>query len=143
MTIFLWLDKDKKLACSTAKIMQVKKLDNLDSESQECLYDSDIDFEMPTNVINVSTNSNALRTLPNYSENRHMALSYLILNDGHPYNKEIPSYSDLHYEWNYHIKLTMEFKTGKRFELPIDNYDNGWNCVINDLLNIGFGKVIS
>jgi hypothetical protein len=37
MTVFLLLDKNKNIVCSTAKIMQVKKQDNLNSESQKCL----------------------------------------------------------------------------------------------------------
>jgi len=143
MTIFLLLDRNKNLVCSTAKIMQAKKFDNLDSESQKCLYESDLEFEMPNNVVNVSTNNSSLRELPDYSENRNMALSYLILNDGHPYNKEIPSVSNLHYGWNHHLELMMELKTGKKFTHPIDSDDIGGNCIINDLLNLGVGKVQS
>jgi len=143
MTIFLLLDKNKNIVCSTAKIMQAKKQDNLDSASQKCLYESDLEFEMPNNVVNVSTSRSALRKLPDYSEHRNMALSYLILNDGHPYNREIPSASNLHYGWNHHLELMMELKTGKKFTNPIDNNDIGWNCIINDLLNIGTGRVTS
>lgn len=143
MIVFLLLDKNKNVVCSTAKIMQAKKQDNLDSESQKCLYESDLDFNMPNNVVKVSSNDFALRKLPNYSERRNMGLSYLILNGGNPYNKEIPSASNLHYGWNYHLELMMELKTGKKFVNPIDKEDIGWNCIISDLLNIGTGKVKS
>mgnify|MGYP003605960240 CR=1 FL=1 len=143
MTIFLLLDRDKNVIASTAKIMQAKKIDVLDSESQKCLYESDLEFEMPANLIEHSTCSNPIRTLPDYHEDRDKALSYLILNSGSPQNKEIPSSSNLSYHWSYHMQLTMEFKTGLTFLKPLDATENGWNCIINDLINIGTGKIPS
>ena len=143
MTIFLLLDRDKSIAFSSAKIMQAKTKDVLDSKSQKCLYESDKDFEMPQNILDKSTCNNKLRKMPDYSENRNSGLSYLILNNGYPFNKEIPSASNLHYSWGHHLQLTMELKTGKEFTIPTDEKDNGWNCIINDLLNIGSGSVKS
>ena len=143
MTIFLLLDRDKNISFSSAKIMQAKKYDILNSESQKCLYESDRDFEMPKNVLSKSTCVDKLRILPDYSENRNLGLSYLILNSGHPFNKEIPYNSNLHYSWGHHLQLTMELKTGKKFEIPSDSNDNGWNCIINDLLNVGSGAIKS
>jgi hypothetical protein len=141
MTIFVLLDKNKKIVHSTAKIMQAKKKDILDSESQKCLYESDLDFEMPQNIVNESTNPDKLRTLPNFNSNRNNALSYLILNNGFPLNKEIPSSSNLTYSWSHHLNLMMEFKTGLSFVTPTKKVDNGWNCIINDLINIGAEKI--
>ena len=37
----------------------------------------------------------------------------------------------------------MEFKTGMSFSKPLDSNDNGWNCIVNDLINIGTGKIPS
>lgn len=141
MTIFILLDKNKKIVHSTAKIMQAKKKDVLDSESQKCLYESDLDFEMPQNIVIESTNPDKLRILPNFNSNRNNALSYLILNNGFPLNKEIPSSSNLSYSWSLHLNLMMEFKTGLSFVPPINEVENGWNCIINDLINIGAGKI--
>lgn len=143
MTIFLLLDKNKNVIASTAKIMQAKKKDILDSASQKCLYESDLEFQMPANLIRHSTCVNSTRVLPDYHENRDRALSYLILNSGLPANKEIPSASELSYSWGRHLQLTMEFKTGMSFSKPSDSIENGWNCIVNDLINIGTGKVPS
>lgn len=143
MTIFVLLDRNKKIVYSTAKIMQAKRKNILDSESQKCLYESDLEFEMPQNIVNQSTNSNIIRTLPNYNNKRSDGLSYLILNDGSPKNKEIPSASNLIYDWSFHLELMMEFKTGLPFVPPNNPQENDWNCIINDLLNVGTGKVKS
>ncbi|PWH81909.1 hypothetical protein [Brumimicrobium oceani] len=143
MTIFVLLDKNKKIVHSTAKITQAKKKDILDSESQKCLYESDLDFEMPQNIVNESTNPDKLRILPNFNSNRNNALSYLILNNGFPLNKEIPNSSNLSYSWSHHLNLMMEFKTGLSFVAPTNKADNGWNCIINDLINIGAVKIKS
>jgi hypothetical protein len=143
MMVFVLLDKNKNIVHSTAKIMQAKKKDILDSESQKCLYESDLEFEMPQNVVDKSTNLNKIRILPNFNNRRNDGLSYLILNDGLPQNKEIPSASNLSYSWSHHLDLMMEFKTGLPFVKPNDSIDNGWNCIINDLLNVGSGKVKS
>ena len=143
MTIFILLDRNKSVIHSTAKIMQAKKKDFLDSESQKCLYESDLEFEMPKNIVAKSTNNSSLRKLPNYHESRNMGLSYLILNDKDPYNKEIPRMSNLNYSWGAFIQLMMEFKTGLAFKLPQNSNEIGWDCIINDLLNIGTRKVYS
>lgn len=37
----------------------------------------------------------------------------------------------------------MEFKTALAFNTPVNNMDNGWNCIVNDLLNIGAGIIKS
>ncbi|PZU87838.1 MAG: hypothetical protein DI529_06630 [Chryseobacterium sp.] len=141
MTIFVLLDKNKKIVYSSAKIMQAKKTHNIDSQSQKCLYENDIEFEMPKNIIEYSSNDNNLRFFPDFDDNREKALSYLILNNGIPLVKQIPSSSNLSYRWGYHLQLTLEMKSGLSFTTPIDKNDSGWNCIINDLINVGTGKV--
>lgn len=139
MTIFVLLDRNKNIVHSTAKIMQAKKKDVLDSESQKCLYESDLDFIVPKNMIKYSSCSDSLRLLPTYNDDRDKALSYLILNSGNVINKEIPNSSNLSYDWSYHLQLMMEFKTGKKFSIPTEALQNDWDCIIHDLINIGTG----
>jgi hypothetical protein len=143
MTVFIFLDKNKKVVCSTAKIMQAKKNDKLNSLSQKCLYESDLEFEMPKNILLSSTNSFAKRTLPNYYEYRNHALSYLILRKGSQTIREIPSACNLIHNWECDINMMMEFKTGLKFSLPKIKNDYGWDCIVHDLLNVGTGKVPS
>src|SRR5690606_22848559 len=119
---------------STAKMMQAKKIDFIDSESIKCLYESDLDFQVPANLIKHSTCVNLIRLLPDYHEGIDKALSYLILNSGSSKNKEIPSSSNLSYDWSYQMQLTMEFKTGLHFSKPSYANENGWNCIVNDLM---------
>lgn len=143
MIVFVLLDKNKKKVCSTAKILQAKKGIILNSKSQKCLYESDLEFDMPKNLIASSTSTSTLRTLPNYLNHRNKALSYLILNNGMPLNREIPFQSNLSYGWSHHLQLMLELKTGLEFNIPTGNFDIGWNCIVNDLLNVGIGKVPS
>lgn len=143
MTVFILLDKDKKTVCSTANIMQAKKTDNLNSDSQRCLYESDLTFEMPNTVTKFSSCLTPSRTLPDYDHLRDRALSYLILNNGRPLAKDIPSSSNLNYGWDYFIQLFLELKMGLEFTTARNKHDNGWNCIVNDLLNVGSGKAPS
>lgn len=143
MTVYILLDKDKKTVFSTANIMQAKKTDVLNSESQRCLYESDITFEMPNAVARFSSSLSSLRMLPDYDHLRDRALSYLILNNGHPVAKDIPSASNLNYGWDCFIQLFLELKMGLKFTTPRNKLDNGWNCIVNDLLNVGSGKAPS
>lgn len=143
MIVFVLLDKNKSIVHSTAKIMQAKKHDKLDSESQRCLYESDLDFEMPKNVVSHSTNKNKLRILPNFNANRHNALSYLIIRPRSIKTVAIPYHSNIHNQWGSELKNIMELKTGLSFNPPKDNSSNNWDCIINDLLNIGSGVVKS
>ena len=143
MTVFVLLDKDKNTVFSTANIMQAKKADVLDSESQRCLYESDLTFEMPYTITRFSSCSTPLRKLPDYDHLRDRALSFLILNNGHPLAKHIPSTSNLNYGWDYFIQLFLELKMGLKFNTPKNKLDNGWNCIVNDLLNVGSGKAPS
>lgn len=143
MIVFLLLDNNKNVVHSTAKLMQAKKHDRLDSESQKCLYESDLDFEMPNNVVLKSTNTNKRRILPHFSALRHNALSYLIIRDRSVKTVQIPYSSSVQSMWGKELKDIMEFKTGLEFTIPIDKEDNGWNCIVNDLLNIGSGIIKS
>lgn len=143
MIVFVLLDKNKKLVFNTSKILQAKKKAKIDSESQKCLYESDLELEMPNNILASSTNKSPLRTLPSYLNHRNMALSYLILNDKAPINREIPFKSNLCYSWSHLLQLMLELKTGLVFNTPTNDFENGWDCIVSDLINVGIDKVVS
>lgn len=143
MIIFLLLDQTKKIVYSSAKLMQAKKNDVLDSFSQQCLYDSDLDFNAPANLISHSTCVTPLRFLPDYHQDRNKALAYLILQNSLPYVKMIPSSTGIQCSWSTDLQMLLELKTGLSFSPPKNSTDNSWNCIVNDLMNIGTGIVPS
>lgn len=141
LVIFCLLDKNKIPLYKSAIISQAKKERILTSQSQQCLYDSDITFLMPARIYSTSIINTPERDLPHYSQERTKALSYLIL-DKYPTLRQVPWNSNLEYSWGYFLNRILAGDLGLSFETA--NASNpGWNCILHDLLNIGKGIIPS
>jgi hypothetical protein len=144
LLIFCFVDKDKTVMLSRAHLIQAKKTSVLTSESQKCLYDSDLDFLMPQNIVDKSINPNRLRTLPSYKDDRIGFLSYLIINSSPkpPSLRQIPWSSDMEYGYESFLLRFILGEIGAQFTVPALTANN-WDCIIDDLINVGTGKVPS
>ena len=135
--VFCLMDVNKKPIYKSSVIIQAKLDDNLNSISQRCLYDSDIKFHMPSNVLAISINKNSLRVLPSYLEQRVNALKYLILRTSpYPQLRTVPSTSGTYYDWGLLIGDMLTGFDGKPFDTP-SVADCDWNMIMHDLFNIG------
>ncbi|MGO4708930.1 hypothetical protein AB4Y90_07360 [Chryseobacterium sp. 2TAF14] len=141
LVVFCLLDKNKIPLFRSAVISQAKKESIIDSQSQKCLYDSDINFLMPKRVYEKSINPTPERFFPDYAQGRSKALHYLIL-DQHPTLKQVPWDSNLQYSWDHFINRILLGDLGLPFENATIS-DAGWNCIIHDLLNVGQGIIPS
>lgn len=141
MVVFCLLDKNKAPIFKSSVISQAKKDRILTSQSQQCLYDSDISFSMPARVYSNSIINSPQRILPDYAQGRSKALHYLIL-DTHPTLRQVPWNSNLEYSWAHFLNRIIIGDLG----LPFDSATSAtpdWNCIIHDLLNIGNGVIPS
>lgn len=141
MVVFCLLDRNKTPMFKSAVISQAKKENHLDSQSQKCLYDSDINFLMPKRVYEKSINPTAERFFPDYGQGRSKALHYLIL-EQYPILRQVPWNSNLHYGFEHFIHRILVGDLGLPFENATRS-EAGWNCIIHDLLNIGNGGIPS
>lgn len=141
LVVFCLLDKNKTPLFRSAVISQAKKERKLTSQSQKCLYDSDITFLMPARIYNNSIINTPERNLPDYSQGRTKALHYLIL-DKFPNLRQVPWNSDLEYSWAHFFNRILVGDLGLPFE-NATNTNPDWNCIIHDLLNIGQGIIPS
>jgi hypothetical protein len=144
LLIFCFVDKNKTVQLSRAHLVQAKKNYDLNSASQKCLYESDLDFLMPQNVVNQSTNPTRQRILPTFATDRIHSLSYLILNStfSYPSLRQIPWSSNMEYGYENFLHRFIIGDIGKTFVPPAPSTNN-WDCIIDDLINVGTGKVPS
>lgn len=144
LIIFCFVDKNKRVKVARGHIMQAKKKYELKSKSQKCFYDSDIEFLMPQTISSKSINTKQERVWPTFAENRVHALSYLILNEEAKYTsiRQIPWESEMEYGYENFLYRLIIGDIGKAF-FPPSNVSNDWNCIIDDLVNVGTGKVSS
>lgn len=142
LVVFCLVDKNKTPLFRSAVISQAKKDRILTSQSQQCLYDSDITFSMPARVYNNSIINTPERNLPDYSQGRTKALHYLIL-DRFPNLRQVPWNSNLEYSWTHFLNRILVGDLGLPFENPPTPPNADWNCIIYDLLNIGQGIIPS
>jgi hypothetical protein len=138
MYALVFVDNNKNIIHTAAHISQAKKGFDMSSRSQQCLYDKDLEFEMPKNVVAQSSNSNSLRYLPDYTEHRNQALSYLYIGKRVQVGMVPYTCNTKHYYGNFIYRM-MTGSMGKPF-IPPPSGDNGWNCIIDDLINVGTGK---
>lgn len=141
MLVLVFIDKNKNIVHTAAHLVQAKKDPFLTSVSQQCLYDKDLEFEMPANVVRESITNHSLRKLPDYTEQRIQALSYLILKKKITVH-QIPWSSNMGYGYEHFIYRMLIGDIGKTFKTPLAGEDE-WNCIVDDMINIGTGKVPS
>jgi len=141
MLALVFIDKNKKIIHASAHLAQAKKDPVLTSASQQCLYDKDLEFEMPANAVRESVTQHSLRRLPDYTEQRIHALSYLILKPGVSI-RQVPWSSNMGYGYEHFIYRMLIGDIGKSFKTPIAGEEE-WNCIVDDMINIGTGKVSS
>lgn len=144
LLIFCFIDRNKTVKLARAHLVQAKKDYVLSSASQKCLYENDLDFMMPQNIADKSINPNRLRVLPTYATDRIHSLSYLILNSTYPLPslRQIPWSSNMEYGYENFLHRFMIGDIGKPFVTPTPT-SNDWDCIIDDLINVGTGKVAS
>ncbi len=142
LLIFCFVDKDKTVKLARAHLVQAKKDYVLSSTSQKCLYENDLDFLMPQNIADKSINSNRQRVLPTYAVDRIHSLSYLILNSilFLPSIRQIPWASNMEYGFENFLYRFITGDIGKVFVPPLPS-SSDWDCIIDDLINVGTGKI--
>ncbi|MBT1706519.1 hypothetical protein [Chryseosolibacter indicus] len=141
LVVFCLLDKNKIPMFRSAVISQAKKERSMTSQSQQCLYDSDVVISLPARIYSSSPIKMPDRNLPDYSQGRTKALHYLIL-DRMPTLRQVPWNSNLEYSWAHFLRRILLGDLG----LPFQNMTPlipDWNCIIHDLLNIGNGIIPS
>lgn len=139
LVVFCLLDKNKVPLYRSAAISQAKKTRVLTSQSQQCLYDSDMKFNMPERVYRNSVIQTPERNLPSYAEGRTKALHYLIL-DKYPIQRRVPWDTNIEDNWTYFIHRMLIGDLGLPFE-DVNPAIPDWNCIMHDLLNIGQGII--
>jgi hypothetical protein len=140
LIVFCFLDATKKPIYCSAMLSQAKKTAVLTSASQQCLYDSDKDFEMPARIYTHSIIPNPARELPGYANGRTKALTYTIL-EPRVATYHVPWTSSINHTWGLTIQRILNGDLGLEFKGPVVNPD--WNCIIHDLVSIGTGNIPS
>lgn len=127
LTVFLLIDKDRKLLYQSAFISQAKKENKIDNNCQRCLYEFDKKFKLPKNM------GGAERNLPKFYR-RQRGLNYLIL-DKYPCIKHIPFDANIKFSWGNIIYQTLIGLNGLYFAKKEPNNSNRWSKIIWDLVN--------
>ena len=99
----------------SAIISQAKKDRKMTSQSQQCLYDSDVVISMPARIYSNSPINSPVRSLPDYSQGRTKALHYLIL-ENEPTLRQVPWNSNLEYSWAHFLNRILVGDLGLPFE---------------------------
>ncbi len=141
MVIFCLLDANKKPIYRSAVLAQAKMDEQLTSQSQKCLYDSDISFDMPATIYGNSITPSPLRHFPDYSQGRPKALHYLVINPS-PRLRFVPWSNGISSTWGVFLARMLNGDMGLPFTTA-NQGDTNWNCIVHDLLNIGSGKIPS
>ena len=139
--VLCFLDSNKKPLITKSVIMQAKKEMRLDSVSQKCLYDSDEKFLMPQIVVKKSFISGNERTFPSYKQGRTKALKYFIIKNGINSTCINVPWGNITQPFGNLISGVIIGDEGLDFNITSSASD--WNGIMNDLIQIGSGKVKS
>ncbi len=118
--VFILLDTAGSCIYASSALFQAKLEPKLDSKSQQCLYDCDDSFEVPSYLERRVTPPNKIRQMPLASEGRARGLRYLILN---PHNS-VTGITSRFSPWN-------------------NNYQQRWSTFLDGLVSGTDGIVIS
>ena len=122
LIVFCFLDANKKPIHCTALLSQAKKDSLLDNRSQQCLYESDVDFDMPATIYNFSEIKTPNRILPSYGHGRTNGLIYSIINPA-PHSHYVPWNTDIVYDWGLTLERILIGDLGLKFGGPVVSPD--------------------
>lgn len=135
LTLFLMLDRNKKVLYQSAFISQAKKENRLDNRCQRFLYEESYEFEY---LKGGCTHNGSRRILPKI-QHRHLGMNYLILDESYsftnPFIKLIPFNNSIKFLWGETIFLMLSKLYGLMFRKTEPTNGKGWSRIIWDLIN--------
>lgn len=137
---FILLDSNDKLHYSAGALFQAKLRPKLNSLTQQCLYDFDDDYDVPSYLADRLNPANRNRLMPTYDEGRGRAFRYLILEPDHTEERvtarHTPWPNNFQKRWSSFLDGLICGSDGLRTDLTTKN-PSSWDIIVADLLSIG------
>lgn len=138
LVIFSFLNASKTPLLNRAFLIQAKKDFKLDNKCQKAIYDEEVDFDFPNNLVSSSQccKTSQRRYLPEQTNKRWQALKYLVFSDpGQATFIFTPWDNNISADWSIPILGLLTGFDGLRFSnRPYKG--QGWSAIIWDLVTV-------